>query len=134
MKEPDDDKAIGLMVGCFVSVACFLLLFVAVYYSHGNAGLIKHNNSVLISGYLCYYTYGYVDDEFIFEVCVSSESGYKGEKTIYKINPSQKDSFLRYNTVGSQVSFYASTKSVYEIRSLKDDKEEQYQYNGTQEQ
>ena len=131
---PEDDRANGIIVGCFIIMTSFLVLFAAIYCSHDKAGLIKHNNSVLISGYLCYYTYGYVDNEFIFEVCTSSESGYNGEKTVYRLNPSQKDSFLRYNTAGSQVNYYASINSVYEIRSLEDGKEDQYQYNGTQEQ
>lgn len=130
--KPEEDPVNRVFVFLFISITLFFMIFTITYFIN-DGDIVKSDNSILISGYLNYYTYGYTDDNFIFEICVSSESGYGGEKTIYRLNPSQKDSFLRYNSVGNQVSFYASKKSVYEIRSLQDGKENECQYNGTKE-
>lgn len=106
-----DDDTDRVLVFTFIFFMSLLFAFFICFLNTS-----KVEDSPVITGYMAYYYYGYKDDKFVFEVCTTTEENGVGEKTIYVVNPSQRDNILRYNDVNSYMTYYLSKKSLYEIR------------------
>lgn len=113
LTDEDYNRMFLATVIVLVSIAALVIIYIVAFRESP-----KTTNGPLIEGYMSSYFYGYKDGELVFEITTTTESGGKGKATVYVINPSQKDNIMRYNNINTEMHYFISEKSLYEIKEI----------------